>query len=119
VDNRSLLDDVNYTSRGFCIANSSNVTLSSSFEQINASMTASVSTSWYAKVSSVNGVCSIMRENVTFWNKTYNGRGSTDIASCVALSSNDDSYVVGLGVNLNSSGTQLDWWIMKFNSIGS
>ena len=50
-------------------------------------------------------------------NQSYHGGWllSSDVAHSVAVDSNDNFYVVGSGARLNSSTTNDDWWIMKFD----
>ena len=57
-------------------------------------------------------------ENVTAWNKTFDGNGGKDQANSIAISSDDKIYVVGESNNLVGGSTAKDWWIKKFNASG-
>ena len=112
------LSSCDYTTRGSCIASSTNVTITSQPQTITATMSASgTGTSWYAKVCDSEGRNSYMYENTSAWNKTYNGGSATgnDIANSVSIDNNDNVYVVGYGMDLNDTSSSYDWWIMRFN----
>ena len=116
-DSISNLDSATYTNRDSCIANSTNLTVpDNTNQQLTATMLATSETTWYAKVCDNEGRYSYMYENISSWNKTYDGRGISDTAYDITTDSQDNIYVVGYGGNLNSTDTGLDWWIMKFNS---
>lgn len=120
----SNLNSSNYTSRGNCIANSTNTSIESQPQQITATMTAASNTTGYAKLCNSSGGCICMNENTTTWNKTYDGEGAIpwdDIARSVANDSNDNIYVVGHGnsIAVPAVPTGDDWWIKKFWSNGT
>ncbi len=118
--NVSNLNNCNYSSRGSCIANSSNITISSQPQSLTATMTASSDTSWYAKAFDDGGNWSYIHENTSAWNLTFDGTEDYDYdkARGVAVDSSDNVFVVGYAVDLNSSNSGFDWWVKKFSSGG-
>jgi archaellum component FlaF (FlaF/FlaG flagellin family) len=114
-----------YTYREQCIANSSNITIEgevSGGTEVTATMTASESTTWFAKVCNEDNTCDYTHENTTAWNKKYDDgytTGWNDVAYSVATDTENNVYVVGYGTKLNSSGSGSDWWIMKFDEDGA
>ena len=74
----------------------------------------STSYDWWIKKYYSNGT-----EDTSNWNKTYSSKsGSLIHPYSVTRDSNDNVYVIGSGSDLNGSGSDSDWWIMKFNSTG-
>lgn len=72
---------------------------------------------WIIKKFDKNGV-----EDTINWNKSFDGGAGTgnhnDYAYGVAVDSQDNVYVVGVGRDLIGAGTDSDWWIKKFDKNG-
>ncbi|MBW2996158.1 right-handed parallel beta-helix repeat-containing protein, partial [Candidatus Woesearchaeota archaeon] len=66
---------------------------------------------WIKKFSSA-GV-----EDTANWNLSFK-QGGRSAAYSVAVDSNNNVYVAGIGNNLVSGSSGLDWWIKKFSSAG-
>jgi len=60
IDDSSSFENCNYSVKSGCIANSNNITLTQSPQQLNATMTASSDTTWYAQVCDDYGYCDKM-----------------------------------------------------------
>ncbi|MCP3681918.1 MAG: hypothetical protein GY861_04435 [bacterium] len=68
---------------------------------------------WWLKKFSSNG-----SEDVTNWNKTFDG-GGWGYAYSVAVDSDGIVYVAGIGLDIVSDSSDADWWLKKFSSNGT
>jgi len=57
---------------------------------------------WWIKKFDKNGV-----EDVANWNKVYDGNGDWDFAKSVAIDSNDNVYIAGMGHNITNPKTSV------------
>lgn len=55
----------------------------------------------------------------TAWDKRFDGKGSNDYTSGIAIDKNDNVYIVGYGSNLTGSESGNDWWIKKLDHNGN
>ena len=76
-------------------------------------VSSSSNSDWWIKKFDANGI-----EDAANWNKKIDGDGSDDVATSIAIDSNNNIYVSGYGTNLVSSSSGSDWWIKKFDSNG-
>lgn len=58
-------------------------------------------------------------EDVTYWNKTVDGGGSSDQLKVLVIDDDDNVYAAGYGHDIVSATSWRDWWIKKFNSSGT
>ena len=76
---------------------------------------ASSSSNWWLKKFNSSGT-----EDTINWNKNFSSAENWgDFAYSMAISTSDDVYISGYGVNLADSNTGIDWWLKKFNSGGT
>lgn len=53
------------------------------------------------------------------WEKVFDGNHGCDYANSVAIDSNNNVFVTGIGENLTTSHSCSDWWIKKFDKHGN
>ncbi len=69
---------------------------------------------WWIKKFSSDGT-----EDTTNWDKKIDGNGGNDYAFGIAVDSQDNIYVAGVGDDIVDGSSNWDWWIKKFSSDGT
>jgi parallel beta-helix repeat protein len=69
----------------------------------------------------IQGIIGIEAESdeITGWNKTFDGVGYSDRIYSIVTDSEDNVYAAGYGSRFFGSLSQTDWWIKKFDSSGT
>ncbi|MCK4799296.1 MAG: SBBP repeat-containing protein, partial [Spirochaetes bacterium] len=57
-------------------------------------------------------------ESTIGWDKKIDGNGKDDNIRSIAIDLNGNVYIAGIGENLVSKTSSIDWWIKKFDSDG-
>ncbi|MBT3835953.1 hypothetical protein HOD05_01300 [Candidatus Woesearchaeota archaeon] len=113
--------DLNFTSDGtqsdiayaLAVDSSDNVFVVGTGNGLNAPP--ATGADWWIKKFDSDGT-----ENTTHWDLNYsNAIGGDEIAYDIAIDSNGNVFVVGVGQNLAGFTSGSDWWIKKFDSDGT